>query len=275
MSMPRITWDELPAAARAAVVEHTGPVHAATSALNGVNSGIAARLQTGTGDVFIKGVPADHPQIRTQQREADINLHLPATCPRLLWRVRVSGWDLLGFELLAGRTADFAPGSADLPKVVAALHTLTHTPCPDLPLKRVDQRWAAYAHSDALPLLDGDHLLHTDMAPRNILIADHAHLIDWAWPTEARPGLTRRSGSSGSSTPATPLPRPRTGLPAWRTAPPAAVAAFAHANVAMWNEIAAQDPTISWKKQLAASAHRWSEHRASIARPPTRAPEIG
>lgn len=132
--------------------------------------------------MFIKGVSADHPQIRTQQREADINLHLSATCPRLPWRVRVSGWDLLGFELLAGRTADFAPGSADLPKVVAALHTLTHTPCPDLPLKRVDQRWAAYAYSDALPLLDGDHLLHTDMAPHNILIADHAHLIDWAWP---------------------------------------------------------------------------------------------
>lgn len=32
----------------------------------------------------------------------------------------MEGWDLLGFELLAGRTADIAPGSADLAKVVAA-----------------------------------------------------------------------------------------------------------------------------------------------------------
>lgn len=55
MSMQRITWDELPAAAHAAVTEFTGTVHAATSAADGVNSGIAARLRTNAGDVFVKG----------------------------------------------------------------------------------------------------------------------------------------------------------------------------------------------------------------------------
>jgi hypothetical protein len=74
----------------------------------------------------------DHPQIKTQQREADINPYLPATCPRLLWRIVESGWDLLGYE--HGRTADFSPDSPDLPRVVTALAALARTLCPDIAL---------------------------------------------------------------------------------------------------------------------------------------------
>lgn len=134
----------------------------------------------------------------------------------------------VGFELLAGRTADVAPGSTDLPKVVAALDALLRTPRSDLPLTRVDQRWAAYTDPDLLPLLDGDYVLHTDMAPRSILIDRDAHLIDWAWPTRGLawvgPAVQQCGRNSRQA-------RPSRG-----------------------------------RIQMAASAHHWSEHRASIAR---------
>jgi hypothetical protein len=182
--MPRISWHELPAATRATAAAHTGTVRAARNASAGINSGIAALLDTDHGPFFVKGVPVDHPQARTQQREAEINPHLPDGCPRLLWRIRTPEWDLLGFERLTGRTADFTPGSKDLPKVVAALDRLARTPCPALPLKQVQQRWAPYTDPASLHQLDGEHLLHTDVAPHNLIVDDDAaHLIDWAWPT--------------------------------------------------------------------------------------------
>jgi Ser/Thr protein kinase RdoA (MazF antagonist) len=65
------------------------------------------------------------------------------------------------------------------------MRRLAATSCPDLPLKRAEERWAGYVESAvALELLRGDTLLHTDHNPMNVLIADAAvHLVDWAWPT--------------------------------------------------------------------------------------------
>jgi hypothetical protein len=272
MSMPRITWGELPAAARTAVTARTGRILAATNAADGLNSGIAARLDTSNGSVFVKGIPIDHPQIRTQQREADINPYLPDTCPRLLWRITTAGWDLLGFEHLNGRTADFMPGSPDLPRVVSALVGLSRTPCPGIPLKRVDQRWAPYVEPSALPLLDGNNLLHTDMAPHNILIDsdDTAHLIDWAWPTRGPAWVDAavwaiRLIDSGH----TPIQAEEWAaqLPAWHTAPAAAVTAFAYANASLWEELAANDKANPWKGRMAASAGRWAQHRRASSPP--------
>jgi hypothetical protein len=266
MSMPRITWAELPPAARAAVTAHTGRILAATNARDGVNSGIAARLDTTSGPVFVKGVPTDHPQIRTQQREADINPYLPTTSPRLLWRITESGWDLLGYEHIDGRTADFSPGSADLPQVVAALAALARKPCPDISLKRVDQRWAPYVSPDALPMLDGNNLLHTDMAPHNVLIDSDgtARLIDWAWPTRGPawidPAVWVIRLIDAGHTPAQ-AEDWAARLPAWHTAPAAALTAFAQANAALWAELAANDNASHWKQHMATSARRWSQHR--------------
>lgn len=268
--MPRISWHDLPATTRAAAAAHTGAVHAAHSAGTGINSGIAAMIHTEHGSFFVKGVPADHAQARTQQREAEINPHLPPGSPRLLWRVRTTEWDLLGFELIQGRTADFGPGSPDLRKVVGTLARLARTSCPAIPLKGVAQRWAPYTDPTALHLLRGEHLLHTDMAPHNVLVDDHgAHLIDWAWPTRGpawvdpavwvlrllEAGHTPEQADAWAAQ-----------LPAWRAAPPAAVAAFADANTALWTELAAQDPAGVWKANLAACAATWAVF-ARTARP--------
>ena len=55
----------------------------------------------------------------------------------------------------------------------------------DLPVKRAEQRWAAYVDNDTdLGLLAGTTLLHTNFNPLNVLLTAHgAWLIDWAWPT--------------------------------------------------------------------------------------------
>lgn len=260
--MPRIDWHDLPAATRAAATAHTGVVHAARSAGTGINSGIAATLHCERGQFFVKGVPTSHPQARTQEREAAINPHLPAGCPKLRWRVQTAEWDLLGFELLTGHVADFSPGSPDLPKVVAALDELAATVCPDIPLKQVGQRWATYTDPAALHLFHGEHLLHTDMAPHNVLIDDHgAHLIDWAWPTRGPawvdPAVWVLRLLEAGHTPEQ-ADRWASHLPAWRTAPAAALAAFADANAALWADLAAQDPARPWKADLATHARNWA-----------------
>ncbi len=183
--------------------------------------------------------------------------------------------DLLGFELLTGSTADFAPGSPDLPKVVGALERLVRTPCPKLPLKEVAQRWAPYTDPAALPLLHGDHLLHTDMAPHNVIVDDHAaHLIDWAWPTRGpawvAPAVRVLRLLEAGTHPSRPIPGPRSSPPG---APPhrdAVVAAFAAANAALWAELATQDPARGWKAGLAVQAARWADyvHRTRPSIPP-------
>ncbi|MFD0501985.1 hypothetical protein ACFQ0G_01650 [Streptomyces chiangmaiensis] len=145
MPVDRIHWTDLPAPARAAVEAHTGPVLSADTAQAGVNSGIAATIRTAETVLFVKGVPADDPQVRTQHREAAINPYLPPASPRMLWHVQAGGWDLIGYQRLTGRHADYTPGSPDLPLVAHAVAELQTTPCPAIELKRAEQRWSSYA----------------------------------------------------------------------------------------------------------------------------------
>ncbi|MEV5542773.1 aminoglycoside phosphotransferase, partial [Saccharopolyspora shandongensis] len=48
--------------------------------------------------------------------------------------------------------------------------------------------------------------------------------------------------------------------PAWSSAPPTAVDAFARANARVWAQIAADDPH-PWKQKMAAATRDWAEHR--------------
>ncbi|MFE1854121.1 aminoglycoside phosphotransferase [Streptomyces sp. NPDC059489] len=260
MSVTRIHWTGLPAAARAAVEAHTGPVVRADTASAGVNSGIAATVTTATATLFVKGVPAGHPQVRTQRREAAINPYLPAASPRMLWHVQAGGWDLIGYQRLTGRHADYTPGSPDLPLVAHAVNELQDTPCPDIELKRAEQRWASYAGSSDASTLAGNTLLHTDLAPHNVLVNDRAHIIDWAWPTRGaawidpavlilrlmEAGHTARAADEWACE----------HIPSWQPAPHLDVLAFSRANAAAWDEIARNDPQ-GWKKEMSRHAHDW------------------
>ena len=267
MSMPRIAWHDLPRVARSAVHECTGPVLGAANVSTGANSGLAVKLHTQTGPVFVKGILFDHPQVKTQGREAAVNTYLPPSAPRLLWHVQAAGWDLLGFELVDGRIADYTPGSRDLPLVATALAELAAADCPDIPMLDCAERYAAY--TDQPKLFAGGALLHTDMAPHNVLVDQDggaAHFIDWAWPTRGAAWVDAavwiiRLIDAGHTPQMAEEWAAR--LPTWRDAPASHITAFAGANAVMWEEISTNSPDVEWQKSMAASARLWTDHRAS------------
>jgi hypothetical protein len=242
-------------------------VYAAETVSEGMNSAIAAILTTETGRVFVKGLHRDYPRRWTQDREAAINAAVSHLSPRLLWRVD-GEWDLLGFEVVDGRHADYAPGSPDIALLVSTMADLNKVPCPDTPVKLAVERWKPYVSDPAqLPFFDGDRLLHTDYNPVNVLIADgRALLIDWAWPTKGAgwidPAcLIVRLIASGH-TPAQ-AENVVCELPAWRNAPAEGLLHFAEANANVWQEIAANDPA-EWTSIMSTAADQWHAHRSAL-----------
>jgi hypothetical protein len=260
MSMPRVRWDELPTRARAAIIERTGPVRKVETVPGGANSGFAARVHTASDVTFVKGVPTSHVQLPSQLREVAINPYLPPASPKLRWNVRAGGWDLLGYECVLARHADYAPGSRDLPLVAAALAELQAIESPPLAqVKNAVHRWAAQLGHQADGLA-GTTLLHTDLAPHNVLIIDRAHLIDWAWPTRGAawidPALLVPHLMEAGHT-AYDADQWARRFPSWAAAPRSGVNAFVSANARVWAEIAAQDPQ-PWKARMAQLTAHWA-----------------
>jgi hypothetical protein len=256
VSMPRIAFEDLPQAARRAVETQTGHIKAARTAGGGINSGVAAFLDTERSRLFVKGIPSDHPQAVSQAREIAIAPHLPAASPRLLWHVDAGGWVILGYEAIAGRQADYTD-SGDLVLVLDALQELQQVTAPDLSeVKRAEQRWAGYADQGTADLFAGRSLLHTDFAPHNVMIDGRAHIIDWAWPTVGAAFidphvLAVRLMEAGHS--AEDAVHWVQRVPSWREASPSALLAFSTAVVRSWREIADQDPQ-PWKIAMAGHA---------------------
>jgi hypothetical protein len=260
----RQQWDDLPDVLHKAIEAHSGAVHRTETAGDGFNSEIAATLHTETGTIFVKGLRSDHPRVWTQQREAAVNPHVSAIAPRLLWHVVEAGWDLLGFEHIPGRAADYAPGCPDLPLVVDAMTPLGRILCPDLPLKDAEQRWAAYLDDPAdARHFAGSALLHTEWNPTNVLVSDGARVVDWAWSTRGAAwidpacwvvwltaaGHTPRHAEQWAAK-----------VPAWTTAPTGALDLFATAQARLWQGIAEESPN-EWTRRLADAATRWAACR--------------
>ncbi|WNI25104.1 aminoglycoside phosphotransferase [Streptomyces sp. ITFR-16] len=270
MATTRTHLDRLPSPVRAAVEQHTGPLLEVVEASAGFNSEVAARVTSVTGTWHIKGLRAGHPRAWTQRREAEIAPFIREIAPALRWRVETAGWDLLGFEAMDGRHADYAPGSADLPEVAALLRRLGRTPCPDIELRHAEQRLERYAATpDDLRFFAGDHLLHTDLNNTNVLVndqspqGDRARLVDWAWATRGAAWLNAGYWViwliASGHTP-TAAERWASKVPAWHTAPPEGITAFAAANRNVWAEISGADPD-AWTLRLATAAAAWHGHR--------------
>lgn len=266
--MQRTDWVRLPIAVRDVVQENVGRVSGAETAAEGLNSAVALFLDTERGTVFLKGLPADHPGVVAQRREAVVNPYVRPVSPRLLWQAQIGGWDLLAFERALGRHADYAPGSADLPAVVDVVNRLGRLSCPRLPeFKRAADRWCSYLDDGAdVELLTGETLLHTDYNPFNVLVHDgRAALLDWAWPTLGAafidPAcLVLRLLAAGHS-PAG-AEAVVAACPAWTAAPRRAVDVFVTASARLWAEIAGADP-VGFKTAMARGAARWQQHRVS------------
>ncbi|MFI1029509.1 aminoglycoside phosphotransferase [Streptomyces sp. NPDC020951] len=258
---------EIPAAVVKEIEAVVGPVRGVEVVAAGFNSEIAARLFLDEGTVFVKGLRLDHPRVWTQQREADVNAYTGGLAPVLRWRIRAGGWDLLGFEDLGGRHADYSPGSSDLPCVLRAMERLASvTTSGDIELKAMAERMSSYASDpDDLRFFEGDALLHTDWKPDNVLIVEgRAKVVDWAWASRGvewiDPALwviwLVASGHRVAEA---------EGLaalhPAWAAASASHVDAFARAQRRLWESIADGERPGDWTYGMCAAARAWERHR--------------
>jgi hypothetical protein len=262
----RTQWLELPAVVRAAVEAETGPIRGVDTIGAGLNSGIAAVIHTSRASVFIKGLPTDHRRIVTQHREAALAAHVTGIGPALHWQIEAGGWNILGFKYLIGHHADLSPGSTDLPALAATLTRLgqVQVPALQLPLARIEHRWAGHADEEALALLAGDRLLHTDLNPHNVLITGAgARIVDWAWPTLgagwvdvacATLWLTAEGHTAAAAE------TWAAAIPVWREASGRGIDTFVAVNVRLWEQIARNDPQ-PWKHRLHQAALSWHQHR--------------
>ena len=263
----RIQWADLPDPLKTAIEQRTGPISAGQAVTAGQNSPLAAVIDTRDGKVFVKGLPADHPRVITQEREAAAAPLVSRISPALLWHFDEAGWNVLGFEHVPGRAADYSPGSPDLYLVVSLMEALSRVrvPADPGPVKHAEDRWKTYTDdpADALTFAGGS-LAHTDWMPDNVLISGgRAWLVDWAWPTLAAAWIDPASWllriMARGHTPAE-AEAHAARLPAYATADPAHVDLFVRANVRMWNEIEETNGR-PWAKIMAHTARAWAEHR--------------
>jgi aminoglycoside phosphotransferase (APT) family kinase protein len=134
----RLSWDELPAAVRAAVAAAAGaPVAAATSQPGGFSPGLAAVLSlAGGGSVFVKAVNAarnpDSPAMH--RREAQVLAALPPAvpAPRLRWTYDDGDWVVLMTDTVDGTPPAQPWRPAELAVFLAAAAALADqlTPAP-------------------------------------------------------------------------------------------------------------------------------------------------
>lgn len=259
--------ETVPDEVRAAISEQAGTILDLDTVNGGWNSEIAIRVQTSSGTVFVKGLRTSHRRVWTQHREAEVGPYVHAVAPRVLWHVEAAGWSLVAFEHIDGRHADYTPTSTDLPLVVDALERLSATPCPDLPLRRAEQRWSTYVQDPSmLDHLRGDALLHTDFNNQNVLITDdQARFVDWAWATRGAAWIDPALWviwliAAGHQEPAQ-AEAWAARTTAWHTAPTPALTVFATANAKLWREIAGDNPD-AWTARMVDAANQWVAYRA-------------
>jgi len=294
--MARSTWQDLPAAVRAAIERETGPVAATESPSAGRNSDFSATLHTAAGPVFCKAIAdSEGGRGRMHQHEADVNPWLPSTvAPRLRWRVEADSWLVLGFDHISGRHADLSPASSELAEVAATVNALTEglAHCPaDAP--RLAEHWGRLAawrrlsksvqpgawtadHLDelvawecrAIELADGDSLVHTDLHSYNVLVgSDGARIVDWAWSRLGAAAvdiafLVARLVAAGHTPKA--AESWANDLPVWCATTPAARTAFAVAIWGIWTYKSIEERRPLWDR-LVPAAGAWAGYRLGVS----------
>ncbi|MFM9444434.1 hypothetical protein [Streptomyces acidiscabies] len=266
--------DLLEAAIRPLVREYTGPVAAIQRTVHGDNSDLTAIVDCEKGPFFIKAV-RDRPGGRRDSllRERRIGAALAGISPPLRWSVEADGWLVLGFEAVGGRSADFAPGSPDLPRVVETIERIGRVPLPVFAQDWHETRWDRFASDGSeAELFRGDALLHTDINPHNLLVAGpRMWAVDWAWPTRGAafidPALLVVQLIAAGHPPED-AERWASRIPAWHTADRHAVTAFAAATLRMHQAFAARNPDAQWLKAMAEACRLWTAHREAASQRP-------
>jgi serine/threonine protein kinase len=189
----------------------------------GFTPGVALRLASENGRLFLKAIRSDHPLADLYRIEAETMSEMPSFgwCPRQVGFGEDNGWVWMFLEDVPGRYPDLAPGSPDVPLVVGAVARMSTelTPCPveDARRVKVARAWRSMSVGDlygtsaawAIPHLgrlakleqwwdehvDGKTLVHNDLRPDNLLIGEDGRVVvvDWA---QARLGHQWRDLSS-------------------------------------------------------------------------------
>ncbi|MFI6510157.1 phosphotransferase family protein [Streptosporangium sp. NPDC050855] len=296
--MTEYRWDDLPAEVRAAITAECGPILDVTSLPGGLTAGLAARLDTTTGRVFVKALPDSSPSAPLYQRERLVGAALPEAvpAPRLLWSGHTADWIILLTEHVNdAREVDLSPGSPDLHSVLELVQvlgeTLTPNPGAQVPsvidnvqflTRRADALLAdppsdllaadAYRHAHGLLDLDaltGSTLLHADLHEGNILACPaRVRVIDWglacqgaAW-VETALAVPRFILAGHTPEQAEQLAER---VPAWKGAPADAVTALA-AVWSLFREFVARNGPAGIREsraQAAAAGRAWVEYRTS------------
>lgn len=135
-------WLELPASVHDAVAARLGPVRFLRDVRGGKNNDLAAVLRAGSQRVFVKGVQGVHPRrMRMLRTEAAVAPSTGELAPPVLLVLDVEDWLVVGWQYVAGRAADLAPGSPDLARVASAMNYLAELPAPGL-VRPLRKRWS-------------------------------------------------------------------------------------------------------------------------------------
>jgi hypothetical protein len=244
----------------------------------GFTSDLTAVVECERGPFFVKAV-RNKPGGRLDSlvRERLVNPHVQPISPALRWQVADEAWVVLGFELVEGRFADFAPGSEDLPAVVELLSRVGRLQVPEVAHDWVETRWDRYTETrEESAMFRGSSLLHTDINPDNLLIGERASwAVDWSWPTVGAgfidPAILVVQLIAAGHTPAS-AESWVAHCPAWVRADRAAIDAYAAATVRMYRRFVRRSPDASWLGAMLQAATGWADHRGvtvneSAARP--------
>ncbi|MEU8245056.1 phosphotransferase [Nonomuraea sp. NPDC048916] len=290
-------WNDLPAAARDAIAAVCGPIRQVIPVPKGLTAGLAVRVETEFGPVFVKALPDSSPSARLYHRERLVGAVLPDSvpAPRLLWSGHTAGWICLVFDYVAAaRGVDLGPGSRDAADALGLVRVLGETLAPnpgaDVPpvndnveflRRRADalladppadlEAVAAYRHARArleFDALAGDTLLHADLHEGNLLAtADGLRALDWglachgpAW-VETALFIPRLIMAGHTPERAEALAAE---VPVWKSAPDDAVTGLA-AVWSLFREFVARNGPAgirASRARAAAAGRAWVEYRA-------------
>lgn len=246
---------------------YTGEQHDVQPTKRGNSSDVTALVQCENGPVFVKAC-RNRPGGRRASiiRERLVNPSVRALSPTLRWHAEDDAWIVLGFEVVEGRSSDFAPGSADLPTVVDVLNRIGELPLPDEAHDWQETRWNRFADEDDAQLFRGTTLLFTDINPDNLMIGNgRGWAVDWSWPTHGASfidpsclvvqliaaGHTAKAAEGWAAN-----------CKGWADADPRAIDAFAAATLRMNCAFAERNPEANWLSAMADAAQAWVDHRS-------------